>query len=205
MGEPFGNQFGEIMQTRRREADEFYRAITPGRLSEDAARVMRQALAGMLWTKQYFGFDVNKWLEEHGADPMLPACPADAEQRMVPHGERAHHLDAGQVGVSLVCRLGPGIPRHRALHGGCGFRERTARPVAAGILPAPERADSGIRVELQRCQSARARLGDDLPLQDRTGSPRRRRPGLSQAVLSKADVELHLVGEPQRPLRQERV
>ena len=34
---------------------------------------MRQALAGMLWTKQYFGFDVDKWLEEHGADPMLPA------------------------------------------------------------------------------------------------------------------------------------
>jgi len=39
------NQFAAIMQTRRREADEFYRAITPDRVSEDAARVMRQALA----------------------------------------------------------------------------------------------------------------------------------------------------------------
>jgi hypothetical protein len=73
MGEAFGDQFGQIMQSRRREADEFYRAITPGRLSTDEARVMRQALAGMLWTKQYFGFDLDKWLGEHDADPMLPA------------------------------------------------------------------------------------------------------------------------------------
>jgi len=72
MGEAFGDQFGQIMQVRRREADEFYRAITPSRLGADEARVMRQALAGMLWTKQYFGFEVDKWLEEHGADPMLP-------------------------------------------------------------------------------------------------------------------------------------
>jgi hypothetical protein len=72
MGEAFGDQFGQIMQLRRREADEFYRAITPSRLGADEARVMRQALAGMLWTKQYFGFEVDKWLEEHGADPMLP-------------------------------------------------------------------------------------------------------------------------------------
>jgi len=74
MGEPFGSQFGEIMKARRREADDFYQAITPNRVSEDAARVMRQALAGMLWTKQYFGFDVDKWLDEHGADPMLPGA-----------------------------------------------------------------------------------------------------------------------------------
>ncbi len=72
--EPFGNQFAQILQTRRSEADEFYRAITPERLTEDEARVMRQALAGMLWSKQYFGFDLDKWLEEHGADPMQPGA-----------------------------------------------------------------------------------------------------------------------------------
>src|SRR5246500_3940808 len=69
LGNPFSN-FGEIMQGRQREADEFYHAIIPKRVSKDGALVMRQALAGMLWTKQYFGFDVDKWLEEHGADPM---------------------------------------------------------------------------------------------------------------------------------------
>ncbi|MGA8492700.1 MAG: glucosidase [Terriglobales bacterium] len=71
MGDPF-KQFGEIMQARRREADQFYQAITPKRVTEDEARVMRQAMAGMLWSKQYFGFDVDKWLVEHGEDPMQP-------------------------------------------------------------------------------------------------------------------------------------
>jgi hypothetical protein len=71
MGDPFEN-FTLIMQTRRREADEFYESITPKRVSKDEALVMRQALAGMLWTKQYFYFDVDKWLTEHGQDPMKP-------------------------------------------------------------------------------------------------------------------------------------
>jgi hypothetical protein len=71
VGDPFKN-FAQIMQLRRDEANEFYRDITPERISEDEARVMRQALAGMLWSKQYFFFDVDKWLEEHGVDPMKP-------------------------------------------------------------------------------------------------------------------------------------
>jgi len=62
--------FGEIMRSRQQDADEFYQAITPERVSKDEALVMRQALAGMLWTKQYFAFDLQKWLEEHGTDPM---------------------------------------------------------------------------------------------------------------------------------------
>src|SRR5208283_5923449 len=71
MGDPFKG-FAEIMETRQREADEFYKSITPERVTEDAARVMRQALAGMLWSKQYFFYDVDKWLTEHGEDPMKP-------------------------------------------------------------------------------------------------------------------------------------
>jgi hypothetical protein len=71
MGDPFEN-FTQIMQTRQREADEFYESITPKRVSKDEALVMRQALAGMLWSKQYFYFDVDKWLTEHGQDPMKP-------------------------------------------------------------------------------------------------------------------------------------
>ena len=72
-GEPFGRRFEQIIEARRREADEFYRAITPARVGEDAANVMRQALAGMLWSKQYFFFDVDMWLREHGVDPMRPS------------------------------------------------------------------------------------------------------------------------------------
>jgi hypothetical protein len=73
LGDPF-KSFAETLQARKREADEFYQAITPGRVSKDAARVMRQALAGMLWSKQYFGFDVDKWLVEHGEDPTRPGA-----------------------------------------------------------------------------------------------------------------------------------
>jgi hypothetical protein len=71
IGDPF-KSFAEIMQARQREADEFYKSITPEGATEDEARVMRQALAGMLWSKQYFFFDVDKWLEEHGIDPIKP-------------------------------------------------------------------------------------------------------------------------------------
>ncbi len=60
------------MQTRHSEADEFYKSITPERVSADEALVMRQALAGMLWSKQYFFFDVDIWLTEHGIDPLKP-------------------------------------------------------------------------------------------------------------------------------------
>jgi hypothetical protein len=52
--DPFGMQFTQILEARRREANEFYRSITPPGVGEDEADVMRQALAGMLWSKQYF-------------------------------------------------------------------------------------------------------------------------------------------------------
>ncbi|HKM71675.1 MAG TPA: glucosidase, partial [Stellaceae bacterium] len=70
--DPFGSQFDQIIEQRPGEADAFYQAITPTRVSEDTARVMRQALAGMLWSKQYFFYDTDKWLEEHGFDAMRP-------------------------------------------------------------------------------------------------------------------------------------
>ena len=70
--DPFG-QFDRITEQRQQEADAFYRAITPAGVGEDAANVLRQAFAGMLWSKQYFFLDAEKWLEEHGADPMHPS------------------------------------------------------------------------------------------------------------------------------------
>jgi hypothetical protein len=66
----FGTAFNELFALRLQEADEFYQSITPASLSADAAQVMRQALAGMLWSKQYFSFDARRWLDEHGANPI---------------------------------------------------------------------------------------------------------------------------------------
>jgi hypothetical protein len=67
LDDPFAG-FDQKFETRLREADEFYRAITPPQVSADAANVMRQALAGMLWSKQYYFLEADKWLEEHGVD-----------------------------------------------------------------------------------------------------------------------------------------
>jgi hypothetical protein len=75
-GKPTANPFGpfdRIFAARLAEADEFYDRITPKSLSEDERRVHRQALAGMLWSKQYYYFDLDKWLEERGAHPMIGA------------------------------------------------------------------------------------------------------------------------------------
>jgi len=65
--DPFAG-FDEMVDGRRKEADEFYASITPAGASEDEARVMRQGLAGMLWSKQHYFFDGDKWLAEHGVD-----------------------------------------------------------------------------------------------------------------------------------------
>jgi Mannosylglycerate hydrolase MGH1-like glycoside hydrolase domain len=67
---PFGAGFDQILDERRAEADAFYASITPQRVGADTANVMRQAIAGMLWSKQFYFFDADKWLGEHGADPL---------------------------------------------------------------------------------------------------------------------------------------
>jgi hypothetical protein len=65
-----GAEFDKIFAARVQEADEFYRAVTPPSVSADAANVMRQAIAGMLWSKQFFFFDGDSWLEEHNSNPL---------------------------------------------------------------------------------------------------------------------------------------
>ena len=69
-GQPFGKPFDQVFADRLREADEFYQAVTPPSVSKDAASVMRQALAGMLWSKQFFFFDGDNWLDEHHSNPL---------------------------------------------------------------------------------------------------------------------------------------
>ena len=69
-GKSIGKEFDELFADRLREADEFYRSLMPASVSEDAANVMRQAVAGMLWSKQFFFFDGDNWLDEHHSNPL---------------------------------------------------------------------------------------------------------------------------------------
>jgi len=71
---PFGEDFDIVFAHRVREADEFYDTVIPRRLSDDGKRVMRQALAGLLWSKQFYHYDVRRWLE---GDPACPPPPAE--------------------------------------------------------------------------------------------------------------------------------
>jgi len=66
----FGPEFDKTLAARLEETDEFYRSVTPPSISPDAANVMRQAIAGMLWSKQFFFFDGDNWLDEHHSNPL---------------------------------------------------------------------------------------------------------------------------------------
>ena len=67
------DDFDEVFKQRIAEADEFYADVCPGLQTDDERRVQRQALSGMIWTKQYYEYDVSRWLAGDPADPPPPA------------------------------------------------------------------------------------------------------------------------------------
>src|SRR5215831_10474326 len=70
----FGKEFEDIMALRLREADEFYQLVVPSKLSHEGQLVMRQALSGLLWSKQFYHYDVRRWLS---GDPTGPPPPPE--------------------------------------------------------------------------------------------------------------------------------
>ncbi len=72
-GAAFGRNFERVMADRKREADEFYAELTPRTASADEAMVMRQAFGGLLWSKQFYYYDVARWLDGDPGQPVPPA------------------------------------------------------------------------------------------------------------------------------------
>jgi hypothetical protein len=93
VADAFGG-FDKVFEGRIGDADEFYARITPSSLSEDERRVHRQALAGMLWGKQFYYFDLEQWLSEHKSHPLL-----DASGRSVRNQEWFHMLNADVISM----------------------------------------------------------------------------------------------------------
>jgi len=91
---PFGADFDKVFADRQREAEEFYRTVMPKGLSPDARNVMRQAFAGMLWSKQFYHYDVARWLE---GDPAEPAPPP--ERRHGRNHEWTHLYNADVISM----------------------------------------------------------------------------------------------------------
>jgi hypothetical protein len=86
--------FEATFAARLAEADEFYRRIAPKSLTEDERRVHRQALAGMLWSKQFYYFDLERWLSEHKSHPLL-----DERARGTRNTEWFHMLNADVISM----------------------------------------------------------------------------------------------------------
>jgi len=89
----FDKTFDTTLARRRKEADEFYASVIPSSLNEDEANVMRQALAGMMWSKQFFYFDVHRWLLERGSDPFK------ARQRATRNAHWHHMINADLISM----------------------------------------------------------------------------------------------------------
>jgi hypothetical protein len=88
--DPF-RDFDDILEIRHKEADQFYDTVIPRSLNADQANVMRQALAGMLWSKQFYHYDVDKWLEERGSDPFKES------RKQAPRNDHWHHMYNGDI------------------------------------------------------------------------------------------------------------
>jgi hypothetical protein len=82
---------GEVLARRRAEADAFYRRLEDGLASDDARLVMRQAFAGLLWSKQTYHYDVEQWLRGD------PAGPPPPPERLAGRNAGWRHLHNGDV------------------------------------------------------------------------------------------------------------
>jgi hypothetical protein len=83
--------FDEIFARRQSEADEFYASFQPSTVGADELNVQRQAFAGMLWSKQFYHYDVEEWLK---GDPAQPAPP---ESRKKGRNHEWRHLNANEI------------------------------------------------------------------------------------------------------------
>jgi hypothetical protein len=88
------DDFDQIFAERQREADEFYQALQPANLDPDLANIQRQAFAGMLWSKQFYYYDVDQWLR---GDPAQP--PPPAERRHARNCEWRHLNNADVISM----------------------------------------------------------------------------------------------------------
>jgi Glycosyl hydrolase family 63 C-terminal domain len=83
--------FDDTAQARIRDCDAFYARLQAGIENEDARLVQRQAFAGMIWNKQYYEYDVRRWLSGD------PGCPPPPEERQSGRNVSWAHIDCGTI------------------------------------------------------------------------------------------------------------
>jgi len=85
-GQPLDGNFDRTFSERRTEADEFYRTVIPDGIENDQKNIMRQALGGLLWSKQFYHYDVSRWLKGD------PASPEPSPERLKGRNHDWRHL-----------------------------------------------------------------------------------------------------------------
>ena len=194
------SKFDKIVTDREREADEFYTAIAPAGTDEERMRVVRQASAGLIWSKQIYPYDVSTWLE---GDPATPPPPAGRRR-----GRNAdwRHLDsfdvlampdpweypwfaAWDLAFHAIpwAHLDPAFAKYQLT---VLLREWFLHP--NGALPAYEWNFDDVNPPVHALAAIRVFVID--------GSTRH---GLPRADLPEAAAQLHLVGQQAGPRRQQ--
>ena len=137
--------FDDIVTQRKGEADAFYAALQKNIADEDMRRIQRQAFAGMLWNKQFYYFNVRRWLN---GDPDQPPPPEGHK-----HGRNSGwaHVIAGDImsmpdkwGIPLVCRLGSRLSLRHAVLDRSGFRQGATATSLRGAADASEWPAAGV-------------------------------------------------------------
>ena len=127
----FGQAFEDTLQARREEADAFYAAITPATLSPDARSVMRQAWAGMLWSKQFYAYDVTRWLGGRSSDAAI-SMSGRANDR---NRSWFHMVNEDVISMPdkweypWYAAWESGVPLHRVAAGRSRFRQGAVAPM----------------------------------------------------------------------------
>ena len=197
--DPLGPSYEAAFSARKAEADEFYAAHTPKKLSPDAQNVYRQAFAGLLWSKQFYYYDVPMWLDGDPAGPVPPP------ERLHGRNQDWKHLNNDDI-LSMPDNWE--FPWYAAWD--LAFHTIPLAMIDPDYAKAqlillmrewymhPNGQIAGVRMGVWRRESARSRMGRVARLQNRAADSEEGRPEFSGARVSQAALEFHVVGEPER-------
>ncbi len=173
----------------------------PGRAAGAETGVRRHAVgeADLPLQRPYLARGRQPELSAAGVAQVAP------QRALAPPQLDARAVDARQVGVPVVRRLGPRFSDRHLRGDRSGIRQGAALASALRAVPASERTDPGVRVGVLRPQPAGARLGGVARLQHGSGAHRHGRSRLSRALLPQAADQLRLVGQQGRPRGQQRL
>ena len=200
----FGD-FEDVFASRIADADEFYQRIVPRSLTEDQRRVHRQAMAGVLWGKQYYYFDLEHWLREHRSHPLQ-----EAAVRGVRNTEWFHMLNADVISMPDKWEYPWYAAWDLAFHTialaqvDFDFAKEQLLLMLRNLYFHPSGQIPAYEWNFSDVNPSGARLGHAVALQVREAA-RPRGPQVPGALVPRPDAELQLVGQPQGPGRAQRL